>query len=168
MNTDIPIGLRHILEVYRLVRESSILRLDAIKQVAKKHRIDPQTVRSACTRSLSISAKKLDKLLLEENIDNFEGLLVRRFPSYQNQIELFFREIKGESGKVDEDDPNRFIKPLFPEEITNLLAFLMLKDIRNKCSKWANRADMPKDVKDQFNQWINMIEKIEKKLELLK
>lgn len=166
MNINIPIGLKHILEVYRLVKESSISRLDAIKLIAQKHRIDPQTVRSACTRSLGISAKKLDKLLLEENIDNFEGLLVRRFPSYQNQIELFFREIKSESGKVDEDDPNRFIKPLFPEEITNLSAFLTLKDIRNKCLEWVNRADVPNDVKKQFSQWAVIIEKNEKKFKL--
>jgi hypothetical protein len=166
LNTNIPIGLKHVLEVYRLVKESSISRLDAIKLIAQKHRIDQQTVRSACTRSLGISAKKLDKLLLEENIDNFEGLLVRRFPSYQNQIELFFREIKGESGKVGEDDPNRFIKPLFPKEITNLSAFLMLKDIRNKCLEWANRSDMPDDIKKQFNQWKNIIEGIEKRFKL--
>lgn len=164
MNTDIPAGLRHVLEVYRLVRESSILRLDAIKQVAQKHRIDPQTVRSACTRSLGISVKKLDALLLDKSIDNFEDFLVKRFPSCQNKIEIFFQAIKGESGKSGGDDPKRLIKPLFPDEIINLSAFLLLNDIHNKCMEWAKRVDVPNDVKKQFDKWTIAIEKLEKKV----
>ena len=47
-------ALRHILEVYRQVRQYGSSRIDATKIVAKKHRVSQQSVMSACTRDAGI------------------------------------------------------------------------------------------------------------------
>ncbi len=42
-------GLKHILEVYRLVRKGFLSRIDAPKKVANKSRIAYSTVMASCT-----------------------------------------------------------------------------------------------------------------------
>ena len=90
----IPTGLQHVLEVVRLVRADGMDRLAEVKAVAKKHRIDPQTVTSACTRSLGINTTQLDEILEVAAEPAFCANLVRRFPPYQDYIERFFAELR--------------------------------------------------------------------------
>ena len=52
MTMNLPTGLQHVMEVYRLVRRSHRSRIKAVNEVARTRRIDPQTVTSAYTRSL--------------------------------------------------------------------------------------------------------------------
>lgn len=95
MMANLPAGLQHVLEVYRLVRMSHHSRAKAVNEVARKHRIDPQTIRSACTRSLGIATADLDDFLLPENSKDFCSYLVRRFPPQQKEIEEYFQELDG-------------------------------------------------------------------------
>ena len=120
-----------------------------MNEVAGKHRIDPQTIRSACTRSLEIATADLDDFLLPENSEEFCGHLVRRFPPYQKQIEAFFGEInKKDIGS--NDDPAALVRTLFPDEKKDLVRLLMLDIIRKKLSGWSNRDDVPEDLRQEM------------------
>jgi len=84
MPGQLPAGLHHVLQVYRLVRRSRYDRLSAIKEVARHRRVDPQTIASACTRSLGINTEELEDLLHPHNAKRFREHVVRRFPSHQS------------------------------------------------------------------------------------
>ena len=84
MASDLPAGLEHVLEVYRLVRQSHFDRLPAIREVARKRRVDFQTVSSACTRSLGINTEEFEEFLDRRNSASFREHLIRRFPDYQS------------------------------------------------------------------------------------
>jgi hypothetical protein len=154
----IPAGLQHILEVYRLVRVSHQSRGKALNEVARKHRIDPQTIRSACTRSLGIATADLDDFLLPENSEEFCGHLVRRFPPYQKEIETFFGELNGKD-MGSPNDPAAAIRTLFPDEKKDLVRLLLLDSIRKKLSVWSNRHDIPEDLRREMASAKEQIDK---------
>lgn len=82
MNGELPIGLHHVLQVYRLVRTSRYDRLSAAKEVARQRRVDPQTISSACTRSLGLTTAMLEELLHPRNSSRFrEHLFAASHPS---------------------------------------------------------------------------------------
>jgi hypothetical protein len=89
MTMSFPTGLQHVIEVYRLVRRSHRSRVKVVNEVDRTRRVDPQTVTSACTRSLGIGTDGLDEFLLPENSEAFCEHLVRRFPSYQRKSRYF-------------------------------------------------------------------------------
>lgn len=120
-----------------------------MNEVARKHRIDPQTIRSACTRSLGIATADLDDFLLPENSDEFCGHLVRRFPPYQKEIEAFFGELDGKD-IGSRSDPAAAIRTLFPDEKRDLMLLLLLDSIRKKLSVWLSRHDVPEDLSNEM------------------
>ena len=142
---NIPSGLQHVIELYRLVRVSNRSRINAIKEISKNQRIDPQTVSSACTRSLQITTAHLDYFLLPKNEAMFCEHLVKRFPSYQKEIETFFNQIVC-NGDVGAGDPSRVIRTLFPKERNDLLQSLLLQNISKKIAAWSVRDDIPADI----------------------
>ena len=83
-------GLKHILEVYRLVRQNYLSRVDAAKQVGKANRITYETVMASCTRGINISTDDFDYFLEPENSSEFHAFLIKRFPNTQDQIDDFF------------------------------------------------------------------------------
>jgi len=115
MNMNLSSGLNYVMEAYRLVRRSRISRIQAVKEVARTRRVDPQTITSACTRSLGLGTDDLDEFLLPENSKAFCEHLVRRFPHYQKEIEAFFANIDGKKEPVV-DKPLGAIRTLFPDE----------------------------------------------------
>jgi len=146
---NLPSGLQHVLEVYRLVRLSHRSRIKAVNDVAQTHRIDPQTVASACTRSLGIRTYDLDEFLLPDNSVAFCEHLVRRYPSYQKEIEIFINQVDGNIEQTFED-PLGAVRALFPDEKKDLLRLLLLHDIRKILSVWARRYDIPEDVRREM------------------
>lgn len=155
-----PTGLKQVLEVYRLIRMARYSRSEAINEVAMKERVDPQTVRSSCTRSLGIKMGEFDDFVLAGNIDSFEDHLVKRFPGYQHDIEGFFDDIIGRQRKTKEDDPVWWLKTLFPDEKRNLLKSVLLDKMQEDFHIWINRNDIPDDIKQQLNKWIDVIRKV--------
>lgn|SRR5574341_26669 len=149
MNSNLPDGLRHILEVCKLVRLSHRTRIDAINTVASKCRIDPQTVRSACTRSIGIKAAELDNLLMAQNFTRLSDLLVKRFPPYQKNIDTFFKQLEGDD-KTSADDATRIVRTLFPDEKKDLMRRLLLHDVRKKLMLWSVRDDVPETMKHEI------------------
>jgi hypothetical protein len=158
MIMNLPSGLRHVLEVCRLVRESHRSRTKAVSEIARTRRIDPQTVTSACTRSLGIGTDALDDFLLPDNSEAFCEHLVRRFPAYQKEIEAFFKQLDGKNDKVVED-PAAAVRTLFPDEKKDLLRLLLLHDIRKKFSVWVERYDIPEDVRQEMLETKKQIDK---------
>lgn len=158
MMVNLPTGLQHVIEVYRLVRMSQQSRVKAVNEVARKHRIDPQTIRSACTRSLGISTADLDEFLLSENSEDFCAHLVRWFPQYQKEIEAFFGELDGK-GTSTLEDPARVVRTLFPDEKKDLVRLLFLDNIRKRLSVWSERPDIPEDVRQEITDVKKQIDK---------
>jgi hypothetical protein len=156
----LPSSLKHILEVYRLIRQARHCRIEAINEVAMKERIDPQTVRSSCTRSIGINISEFDDFVLVENLASFEEHLINRFPNYQDDIENFFDEITGRQPEIKGDDPVRKLKALFPEEKRNLLKSVLLDKMQEDFNSWSYRNDIPDDIKQQLKKWTELIKKV--------
>jgi len=153
MTISFPTGLQHIMEVYRLVRRSHRSRIKAVNEVAH-----PQTVTSACTRSLGIGTDDLDEFLLPENSEVFCEHLVRRFPSYQKEIEAFSAELDGKKSRIL-DDPLGEIRALFPDEKKDLLRLLLLHDIRKRFFVWSERRNIPDDIRREILEIQKQIDK---------
>lgn len=127
-------------------------RLPAIKQVAKMHRRDHQTVMSACTRSLGIDTEELDEFLRRNAASEFCAHLVLRFPGYQDYINQFFLELSGQPhGKADEDIAHP-LGTLFPDERKQLLKVLLLHETQECLSRWLERIDLPADIKTEMRE----------------
>ena len=127
-------------------------RLAAVKHVAKMHRVDHQTVMSACTRSLGISAEELDDFLRRDAVSALCAHLVRRFPGYQDYIEQFFRELSGRAQGKPAGDPTRSLETLFPDEQKQLLNALLLQEAAQSLSRWLQRADLPAELKNEMQE----------------
>lgn len=156
----LPSSLKHILEVYRLIQQARHSRIEAINEVAMKERIDPQTVRSSCTRSIGINISVFDDFVLVENVASFESHLIKRFPNYQDDIENFFDDITGRQPEIKGDDPVPMLKALFPEEKRNLLKSVLLDKMREDFHTWVQRPDIPDDMKQDLKKWIELIKKV--------
>ena len=151
-------ALRHILEVYRQVRQFGSSRIDAAKIVAKKHRVSQQSVMSACTRDAGIkNAAELDYLIEPENASEFRSLLIKRYPPYQKGISEFFKAF-GEPGEST-DSATAKLETFFDDERKNLLNQLMIQVFKDKFIEWENRGDIPSDVRKQIQEWLGMIRK---------
>ena len=149
-------ALRHILEVYRQVRQFGSARIDAAKMVAKKHRVSQQTVMSSCTRDVGIQgATELDYLLEPENTTELRTLLVQRFPAYQKDINDIFKAFD-DSGEPT-DSASKKIETLFEDERKNLLNELIIKVFKDKFIEWETRSDIPSDMREQIQEWLEMI-----------
>lgn len=157
MYQEIPITLRRIFEVYFLVRKFGVSRLDAIKRISKDERVAPHTITSVCVKRLNITIRQFDELLQAKNRSEFQRLLNEHFPFYESQIEAFFCEISATRRKKT-DDSVMVVKTLFPEVNKFLVASLILKEIQDKLKTWNERPDIPDDIKDQLNQWMNKID----------
>lgn len=144
----VPTGLRHVLEVVRLVRRSAMNRRDAVKHIAKAHRVDHQSVMSACTRSLGINAEELDDLLPRDAAAAFCEHLVRRFPQYQTYIEEFFGNLAGQLQVPAEDVTGR-LRALFPDEQRQLLNVLLVRETEEFLSRWFARRDLPAEMRNE-------------------
>ena len=83
-------GLKHILEVYRLIRQNYLSRIDAAKRVGKANRVTYETVMASCTKGINISTDDFDYFLEAENSSEFHAFLIKRFPNAQDNIDDFF------------------------------------------------------------------------------
>jgi hypothetical protein len=157
MTMSIPTGLQHVTEVYRLVRRSHRSRIKAVNEVARACRIDPQAATSTHTRSLGIGTDDLNEYLLPEDSKAFREHLVRRFPPYQKEIEVFFAELDGKKSRIL-DDPLGKTRALFPDEMKDPLRLLLLRGIRKRFTAWSERHDIPEDVRREMSEMQKQID----------
>lgn len=150
MASDLPIGLHHVLQVYRLVRRSGYDRLSAIKEVARQRRVDPQTISSACTRSLGLTTVMLDDLLDADNSARFREHLLRRFPAQQSQISDFLTAVDGSASEAEIGKAERILETLFPSERRRVLESVLLRHIQNKLAEWSVRPDVPEEIRNEM------------------
>lgn len=149
MKNKLPIGMRQILEVYRLVYQLGYERTDAVKKVALVCRVTSQTISSAITRNIGINTSQLDNLMRKGNEDAFRQHLVRHFPNYQDDIEKFFTSVN-ESTEYVEKGPTRILRTLFPEEKLNVLNLILLDEVRKYLKQWLARTDIPEDLREEI------------------
>lgn len=160
MAHSLPASLKHILAVYRLVRRNNYDRIDAVNDVAMKERISPQAVRDSCTRSIGINTNKFDFFIAAENVDRFEEHLIKRFPSYQDDIESFIDGIIERKQEINQDDPLRKLKTLFPEEQRDLLKSVLLDKLQEDFIVWLQHPDLPADIKQALEKWQKLIKQV--------
>jgi hypothetical protein len=127
-------------------------RLTAVKHVAKTHRVDHQTVTSACTRSLGINTEELDDFLRRDAVTAFCAHLVRRFPEHQDYIEKFFRDLSGGTQAKPDGDLTRRLETLFPDEQKQLLKVLLLQEAQQSLSRWLQRPDLPVEIRNEMQE----------------
>ena len=150
-------SLKHILDVYRQVRQFGSSRIDALKIVANRNRVSQQTVRSACTRDIGIDGvDELDYLLEPETISEFRTKLIQRFPSSQDEIDRFLATFE-DSVEGQKEGFSKSIETLFDDERKNLANQLMIELFKDKFLEWEKRQDIPSDVMDQVKEWLGMI-----------
>lgn len=77
--------------------------------------------------------------------------MVRRFPLYQKEIEVFFAELDGKKSRIL-DDPLGATRALFPDEKKDLLRLLLLREIRKRFTAWSERHDIPEDVRQEMSE----------------
>lgn len=157
MDDNLPKGLRHIIEVYRLVRQSNYTRIEAIKEVSRIRRITSRSVTSACTRDIQITSEELDDFLVPENAKIFCQHLIRRYPTFQKDIEEFINSFDKDRTEIKEDPFG--LKTLFPEEKVNLLRGALLKVVVSKLARWLIRNDLPIDIKTEIEELKKQLEK---------
>jgi len=151
MYESIPDGLRHVLDVSRLVLKTGLPRIKAVREVAKQRRIDQATVASACTRSIGLNTAQVDEFLTPENVRTFCLHLVKRFPAYQEEIEMFFSGI-GDEDIQSGNGIDRSLRTMFPEERKRILHSLLLKQVSDKLAQWLNRKDLPHDLRREIEE----------------
>lgn len=157
MDLKLPKGLRHIMDVYRLVRKSNFTRIEAIKEVSRIRRITSRSVTSACTRDIQINSDELDDFLIPGNANNFCQHLIRRFPTFQKDIEEFINSFDKDTTEIERDDFG--LKIFFPEEKDNLLRGVLLMVVIGKLSRWLIRTDLPIDLKTEIEELKKQLEK---------
>lgn len=151
-------GLRQMLEVYRLVRESKLRRVEAAKRVAQRHRVTLQTVMSSCTRNVGIRTDEFDNFLEPQNTSDFRDFLVKRFPTYQDDINGFFKAFEpSEASKRFPNEATKKIQTMFDDERKNLLNLLLIGSFKDRFSEWVIREDIPSDVRQQIREWLASI-----------
>ena len=156
MVRELPVGLRQVLEVYRLVRWSRYGRIDAVKKVAERHRVAAPTVSSALTRSISLSMGEVDQLLRSKNYIGFRDHLIRHFPAYQEDIESFFDAVVEDelAGEVE-----KMMRPLFPDEQESVFQTLLLSQVSDKLQKWSKIEAIPQDIRCEMTELSSRIKK---------
>jgi hypothetical protein len=159
MTANLSKGLQHVLDVYKRVRTLHLSRIKAVHECARIRRVDPQTIISACTRSLGITAVDLDEFLIPKNSEAFCDYLVKRFPPYQKDIEEFFRAFD-QKAPVTTEEPGKIIRTLFPDERKDIARRLLLDSILKKLSVWTGRQDVPEDIRQEIANMKNQIEKV--------
>jgi len=157
MRGNIPIGLRQILEVYRLVRSSACDRKSAVKKLAQVHRVTSQTISSAITRNIGVNTEELEQYLASDNAEAFRNHLVRHFPTFQDDIEEFFAALGVTQQDIEGNDTARSVRTLFSDEKKNVLMSLLLEEVKNNLSRWLERDDIPEDLRQQIQELNNFI-----------
>ena len=146
MRKNIPIGLRQILEVYRLIRLSGYKRQDAVRKVAQDHRVAVPTISSALTRGIGITASEADGYMLRGQEVAFCDHLIKHFPAHQEDIEDFFHPFC----ETNNSDASLKFSPYFTDEIKNELNVRLLDEVKTVLSRWGARDDIPEDLKTEI------------------
>lgn len=88
-----PVALQQILEVIYLVKSRGFSRVEATKSVAKRHRVRRETVLDKYGRQLNKSTSEVDRLLEDQNLNEFKMILKRKFSDQTSVIENFFKDL---------------------------------------------------------------------------
>lgn len=91
----VPSALAQILEMIILVKKERQSRVEATHTVADHRGISSQAVIDKYTRQLGKRAGEVDELLMTSNMNEFETLLIQRFPYHSKVVESTFDEIEG-------------------------------------------------------------------------
>jgi len=85
-----PNALSQILEVSHLVTKKGYTRNEATNLVAKKLKIEKQTVLDKYCRQMGLKAQEFDSLLSEPGNRNLKQKLYSMFPNHEKSIDTTF------------------------------------------------------------------------------
>ena len=83
---NVPVGLRNLFEVYKLVNGYNYSYSEAFREIAKSGRITETAVRLACMRDIGVNTQELSYYLDPDNSELFKAHLSKRYPAYQDFI----------------------------------------------------------------------------------
>ena len=91
----VPKALSQIFEVLYEIEVNGCSRIEATHRVAQKRGTAPQTVIDKYCRQLNKRAHEIDKLLNEQDYEQFKTILKEKFVSHRNIIDLYFETLTG-------------------------------------------------------------------------
>lgn len=92
----VPKALSQVLEVLYFIRNENLSREDATRWVAKRKNTGYQTIIDKYTRQLGKKARDIDKLLMEEDLNEFKLLLSEKFTNHIKLIDKFFESLNSQ------------------------------------------------------------------------
>ncbi|MEW6714381.1 MAG: hypothetical protein AB1306_04755 [Nitrospirota bacterium] len=92
-HSGVPQGLSQILEVIYFVKKKRYSRTDATNKVASLRKTFPQTVIDKYCRQLNKKAFEIDKLLQDQNLNDFKMILESKFTNHRDVIRDFFKSL---------------------------------------------------------------------------
>jgi hypothetical protein len=149
---DIPKGLKHILEVYRLVNRSGRSYPGVVRTLTANSRPTAATIRAACTTNLGIKTEEFEMFLDPSNAAEFIQLLSRKYPAQQDAIHKFIKAILGKDDRLSEDPAEKLLDTLFPSEQKTVISIQLLKTLVTDFEKWVQRSDVPPDIQDSLKK----------------
>lgn len=86
ISSSIPQALSQILEVSHLVTRQGYSRNEATNLVAKRLKVEKQTVLDKYCRQMGLKAQEFDLLLSEPNLNKLKNKLYSKFPGHEKTI----------------------------------------------------------------------------------
>ena len=91
----VPVSLAQIFEVLYEIEMNGQTRINATRRVASKRGTATQTIIDKYCRQLGKRANEIDLLLKEPGYIEFKSLLINKFKSHQDVIDVYFETLTG-------------------------------------------------------------------------
>jgi negative regulator of replication initiation len=125
----VPKALSQILEVIYFVKKRGYARTEATNKVAMLRNTAPQTVIDKYCRQLNKKTFEIDRLLQDDNLNEFQSILERKFISHIGVIRDFFSSLT--SQPMLEASKTQLMPKVVPAINTSLTDNYINKKIRN-------------------------------------
>jgi len=135
-----PTGLGQVLDTYAHIR-GGLSTCRAFEAVAKRRRVTPPTIRSACTRNLGLSSQDFHILTKPEHEPDFRRFILSRFPLLAEPIGRFLDGLPP-GGNFVAEEPAPYGKPV---KTTAPRVAMML-------TQWSRHPGVPAEIKAEMQK----------------
>lgn len=136
-----PTGLGQVLETYAWIRKGMSMGR-AFSAVATNRLVMPSTIRSACTRNLSLTAAEFEDLVAPDNKTDFRNFLVSRHPLLAGPIDEFLDSLPEAPVNVSRSKNIAKKKTILQNHTGSLVA--------EKLNSWSENTDIPAEIRREM------------------
>jgi hypothetical protein len=133
-----PTGLGQVLDTYAHIR-GGLSTCRAFEAVARRRRVTPPTIRSACTRNLGLTSQDFHMLTRPEHEPHFRRFILSRFPLLAEPIGRFLDGLPPD-GQLVADEPAPYGKP----------GTAPAPRVVKMLTKWSNHPGVPAQIKAEM------------------